>query len=404
MSQIPYLTRARNARRILLSATAALAVMVARSQALTPVGDNAELFVTGTASYTYSDNVFLLGSQAGVPATGDEFWDFTPGLSMDFGQKSQLHGTISAMEDFQVYQKHSGRLDSQLNTDSLTAAYDDGKTNLTFSGNFTQANQPDELTREVVPGHTTPLAGVAALIKRNTYSIGGNDEEAITDKTSVSAGVTYTDTQYQTPGYADLNSTSVPVNYYYKVDPKVDVSLGASYTTSSVGSSISTPASSSNDYFVSMGMRGQFTPLLTGQFEVGYEDHDAGKLGKSTTLGIISSFTYAVSDKTSVAIGIGNGYGYNAFGAGFENTGGSITVTTALDQQWSVHAIASYNYLSYLNTPENDNYYVFGAGATYSFTKEISFAANLTHTEDSSNMASQSFSANTASISASFRY
>ena len=404
MCHIPYLTQAKNARRILPLVIATLAVMVTRTQALTPVGDNAQLFVTGTATYTYSDNVFLLGSQAGVAATGDTYWDFTPGLSLDFGQKSQLHGTFSVMEDFQVYEKHSGLLDTQLNTDSLTAVYDDGKTNLTINGSFSQLDQPDELTRELITNNPSSFVGTPGLIKRNTYTIGGNDEETVTDKSSVSAGVTYSDTQYQTPGYSDLNSTTVPVNYYYKVDPKVDVSLGAAYTTNSVGSSPANAASSSNDYFINLGMRGQFTPLLSGQFQVGWEDHDAGRLGKSTTVGISSNFTYAVSDKTTIAIGIMNGYGYNAFGSGFENTGGNITVTTALDQQWSVHANASYNYLSYLYTWENDNYYVFGVGATYAFSKEIGITANLTHTEDSSNQVTQSFSANTASISASFRY
>ena len=136
-------------------------------------------------------------------------------------------------------------------------------------------------------------------------------------------------------------------------------------------------------------MRGRFTPLLSRQFQLGHEDHDAGRLGKSKTLGISSSFTCKVTDKTTVTFGIINDYGYNTFGSGFENTGGNITVSTALDHQWSLHAMASYNYLLYLYTSENDNYYIFGVGATYAFSKGINVTANLTHTEDSSNVATQ---------------
>lgn len=405
MCHTPYLTQARNARRMLTLLAAVLAVLVTRIHALTPIGDNAELFVTGTATYTYTSNLFLLSNQAPVAVSSDSFWDLSPGLSMNFGQRSQLHGTISAVEDFQIYDKHSGRLDTQLNAESLTAAYDDGKTNLTFTAGFSQADQPDELTRVISPTNLAlGVSGLPDLIKRDNYSVGGIDEEALTDKTSVSAGISYANTQYQTPGYSDLNSTNIPVNYYYKIDPKVDVSLGAAYTSSSVGSSPANPSSSSNDYFVNFGMRGQFTPLLTGTFQLGWEEHKAGRLGDSSTLGISSNFTYIVTDKTSVAFGINNGYGYNAFGSGFENTGLNATVSTLLDQQWSVHASANYNYLSYLNTSENDNYYVFGVGVTYAFTKDINLSGNYTRTEDSSNMAVESFQANAVMISGSFRY
>ena len=271
---------------------------------------------------------------------------------------------------FPSLRKHSGRLDTQLNQDSLTAAYDDGKTNLTFNGSFAQLNQPDELTREIVINNPNTFVGTPALIKRNTYSIGGNDEEVITDKTSVSAGVTYADTQYQTPGYADLNSTTVPVNYYYKVDPKVDVSLGAAYTTSSVGSSLGAPGIKQQRLLHQPWHARSIHAAAVGPVSVGLGETRCRKARQFDHIRDQFQLHLLGHGQDDHRLWNQNGYGYNAFGAGFENTGGNVTVSTALNEQWSIHADAAYNYLSYLNTSENDNYYVFGVGASYTFNKE----------------------------------
>src|SRR5437870_3199696 len=75
------------------------------------IGDNAELFLTGSAGVSYNDNIFLADSGPGKES--DEIINFTPGINLEFGKESLVKGTMSISESLSTYLDHS-EMNSQL--------------------------------------------------------------------------------------------------------------------------------------------------------------------------------------------------------------------------------------------------------------------------------------------------
>jgi hypothetical protein len=367
---------------------AALVGSLSVSRAIAPIGDSAELFITGNGSFTYNDNLFLVQGKA----KSDEVWDIAPGLDLEFGKNAAFKGSVTAGVDWQLYSSHSS-LNTALGTIAANGNYDDGKTKLAVQAAWQQADQP-----------TVVIRSNGSLINRDVYTLGGTGEEVISEKTSLGGGISFTDTSYKTPGYADDRSTTIPVNYYYQVEPKLDVSGGFQYRYSSVNQSFVQPGTSTRDYFYNIGARGQFTPLLSGTVRIGYEDDQAEKGKDNRTLAVDSSFTYAYTEKTSFSLNLDNDYGFNALGQEYRSAGGSIGVTTKPMEQLSFNGSLGYHRLSYTATNQRDDFYNISVGATYSFSPQISASGNYSYQEDNSNFGGQSFKQNVFIVSGTVHY
>jgi hypothetical protein len=380
-----------------LLAGAALLCLTARVHAFQPVGPDAELFATGVASFTATDNVYLTHAND----KADTIWDFTPGLALDYGKNSQVKGSVGVQDDIEIFDGALSSNTTMLGGGGATASYDDGKVSVVGNLNYQMENQPTVTVRGAGPQATTK----PTLINRNTLTVGGNGEDIVTDKSSVGGGLNYTDTHYRTSGYADLKSASVPVNYYYKYDPKLDLSAGFQYTNNVVGRSLAGKGIDSDDYFFNIGVRDHdFTPLLSGQVRVGYEIDQRSKGGSSSTVGVDASLSYAYSDKTGFTLAVQNGYGYNNFGSNFRDAGVLFGATTAFDAQWSLFGSLGYNHYTYLTTKEADDFYSATIGARYSLNSNVAFTASYNYNDDSSNIAIDSFQSNVFVVSASVRY
>ena len=103
------------------------------------------------------------------------------------------------------------------------------------------------------------------LVRRDVFRIAGGSEISVTDKSSAGGKVSYENTNYKRTGFDDSKITTIPVNYYYKVTPKLDVSGGIQFRDTRLTTGVD-----SQDYFYNVGLRGEFTPKLTGKVAVGY--------------------------------------------------------------------------------------------------------------------------------------
>jgi len=358
-----------------------------------PFDDASEVFVTGTVSAAENDNIFLSNTNAKSAL----IFDFIPGLSYVDGKDTSLTQTkIDLSEDFQQYASGS-TLSKQLANAALSSRYDDEKTKLNFDANFHQYDQ-------AVVG----LTNTGGLVLRDETHVDGTGELAFTDKTSAGVGVIFDDLVYKKAGYTNWEYVEVPVNYYYKVEPKLDLSAGFRYRDNTLG----TGGIDSQNYYYNVGARGEFTPNLTGNFDIGYNQVKLAHGGNQSGLGADSKFTYAYSPKTSVMVGLNEDYGYSATGGGgYRLPNAYIGATTALDEQWSVNGLISYGNYQYLTKPANstlplqrDDFYSAQVGATYVVNTNISVRGAYNYSEDSSNIPGDSFRDNLFTISASVRY
>jgi hypothetical protein len=280
-------------------------------------------------------------------------------------------------------------LDNQLGNFVFSTKYDDAKTKLNLDATWHQADEAE-----------VGIQNLAFLVDRDLYHIDGTGEVQITEKSSVGTGVVFDDTTYNTAGYANYKYVEVPVDYYFKVEPKLDLSAGFRYRSNTVGGN----NIDSNDFYYNVGARGEFTPKLTGEFDVGYLQQNFDNGTTASGLGADSHFVYAVDPKNSVTLSIGDDYTYFPTGLPVRNLGIALGATSALSEQWSITGQLGYNHYAYITTTQIDNYYPVTVGVKYVIAKYLTVSANYTHSEDSSNVLVYNFRDNIFSVSASLHY
>ncbi len=376
-------------RRALLISTltgVSILALAPAARAIAPISDDSEVFVTGVATVSENDNLFLNHSNP----TRTSVTDLVPGFSYEFGKGASLvTGQFAYSEDFQFFGKAGSQLDYQLANIIFWLKYNDAANAFNVDASFHQADQPE-----------VGIQNVDFLVNRDLYHADGTDEMSLTEKTSFSLGGAIDDTHYRQPGYADYLYTEVPINVYFKAEPKLDLSAGFRYRNNSIGLG----GIDSDDYFYNVGARGEFTPNLTGEFNVGYQVSQLVNGPEYNGLGLDSKFTYAVDPKTSINLTATDDFSYSATSDAIRTIGTTLGFTSSLSEQWAVSAQLGYNDYSYLTTPRKDNYYSAQASLSYIVNQHVSFSLSYTFGKDDSNVLADSFIDNIFGISGALRF
>ena len=144
-----------------------------------------------------------------------------------------------------------------------------------------------------------------------------NGEYTLSPKFSFGAGVNYNKREYKESSSADRESYTVPLDIFYELTPKVDLSIGYTYTSTEVSRTLSgvdgVDGYDKEQHFVNVGARGDLLPKLNGSFKIGFNTMDSddpitrdgnGPEGRSdrdssSSLGLDASFTYLATAKVS---------------------------------------------------------------------------------------------------------
>ncbi len=341
------------------------------------IGDGAELFATGTVGVRADDNIFLASAK-----TSDTIFEITPGLDMTFGKDSQLKGDLSLMDQFNSYASHSS-LNTNLFSGDFRSNYDDGKLKMGFSTGFHELNQ-----------NTVDNRG---LTRRDVSNIAGNGETEISQITSIGGGVTFTHTRYKRAGYGNLDDTTVPLNFYYKMTPKLDVSGGYQYRDFQT-----TVGKNSTDNFFNVGARGELSPLLTGQFRVGYLNRKISSGSDFNMLGLDGSLSYELTPKTALQLTISNGPDTSPQGQQQKNFAIGGSVNFAIDDQWSANAGLNYRAIDY--GTRTDDYTEGTIGGAYVVNAYVKIVGAFVTRHNSSVLSGSQFTNNVFSLSGNLRY
>src|ERR1700745_2390934 len=106
-----------------LAVFSALAVLSAKAAPFMAVGDNAELFVTGSAQVQFDDNIYLDASNQ----TKDTSLSFTPGVDLVFGKGSATKGNVYYREEIRRYNDHDAQNTNLANV-GINSNFDNGIT------------------------------------------------------------------------------------------------------------------------------------------------------------------------------------------------------------------------------------------------------------------------------------
>lgn len=345
-----------------LRALAAVAVIGIVSTSFGADGNGPDFFVTGVAGVRVDDNIFLSHI-----ATNDVIYDLVPGISLEFGRNANLQNKIQLAEAFSLYSDNDS-LNTNLFSGAVTGNYDDAKLKLDYGVSYKELNQNS--------------IDIRGLTRRDVFNVHGNAEVQATAKSSVAVGGAFDRTDYQddgaTRGYSDSDVTTVPLTYYLKMTPKLDMSFGYRFRDTDV-----TVGQDSQDHFLSLGARGEFTPKLTGRFSVGYNQRKLSGGSDRNGLGIDSSFAYSLTPKTAIQLAISNDFGTSGQGSQQKNFTTSLGVNTQVSEELSFSAGLSRQEITY--DAGRDTFWQGQLGFTYAFNAVVSLSGSYAYRTNDSN-------------------
>jgi len=345
------------------------------------IGDGAELFVTGTLGVRSDDNIFLSNKE-----TSDTIFDINPGVEITFGKNAALKGSLSLVDSFANYSDNS-KLNTNLFSGDFLVGYDDAKLKMKFNTGYHELNQ-----------NTVDNRG---LTRRDEFVIGGSAEVEVSQITSVGAGINFNHTNNKRKGYGDTDELTIPVNFYYKWTPKMDLSLGYQYRDFQTNVGLD-----SKDHFFNVGARGEFTEKLTGQVRIGVNNRKFSVGSDETLPGIDASVTYAITPKTSLQLGASNDFGTAPQGQQQKNLAFNGSITTKFDEQWSLVAGLGNRSIDYYKDkkPRTDENLTGNLGVTYIVNTYVKITATYNYGKNDSDLVSAAYTNNVFGISASVRY
>ena len=353
-------------RSLLIPIVAASAASLSAAPFLA-IGDSAELFLTGTVGVRFDDNITLSNNK-----TDDVIFEIAPGFALEFGKNALTSGAFTYTETIARYTDTSS-LDSELSNVAFNARYDNQVTKLGFNASFVQLNQNTADIRNPNRGQ---------LSRRDVTTIGGNGEFEISQKSSVEAGINYVDTAYKQNTFVDSEIITVPLKYFFEVTPKVDASVGFRYrSTDQTALSAAGTARDFDDYFYSVGARGDFTPKLSGSFSIGVTDRQGDGGSSETSLGLDSSLNYLLSQKTSFNVALSNDFGNSGQGESQENLSFTVGMRSSLSPQFTLTTNATYRKIDYF-TRAADDYYEFTVGGEYVLNEYVTLSGNAAYRDN----------------------
>lgn len=341
------------------------------------LGDGAELFLTATVGFRADDNVLLTANE-----TSDTIFDFNPGVELVFGRGSLTSGSFRFVENIARYSDNS-RLDTDLSSLAFNSKYDDGKTMFGANAAYDQVNQ------------NSP--GVTGLSRRNVFGAGINGEVSVSEKSSVGAGLDYKNTDYRPANFSDLRSVTLPIDYYWAVSPKVDLSIGYRFRDSDVQI-----GRDSQDHFFRIGFRGEFSPNMAGSVKVGVGRRDFSGAGSEDILDLDASLDFKVSAKSTLRLTATNDFNVSGQGQQLKvfSFGGSVIsqVSDVLSLQ------AGLNFGKYDYFTREDDYVEGTLSLNYTVNRYVSLTAAYVYRNNDSELGGADFRNNVFSLAANFRY
>ncbi|MCX6952885.1 MAG: outer membrane beta-barrel protein [Verrucomicrobia bacterium] len=348
------------------------------------IGDGAELFVTGTLGIRVDDNILFSETNE----ISDTIFDINPGIEITFGKNAAFSGSLTLVDSFANYSDNS-KYNTNLFSGDFGSKFDDGKLKLNFSTGFHELNQNSPDTKD--------------LVRRDEFVVKTGAEIEVSQITSVGVAVKFNHINYKPKGYGDSDDLVVPVNFYYKWTPKIDLSAGYQYRSYEISGS---SGKDSTDHFFNVGARGEFTEKLKGSVAVGVTTRKFSGGDDETLPGVEGSLSYALTPKTSINAGVTNEFGTTPQGQQQKLLTFSVGAVSEIDAQWSVNANLSHRSAEYYNIAKSrtDDYFEGVVGVGYTVNSYVKLNASLTYRNNDSDLKGNSFTNNVFALSASFRY
>lgn len=377
---------------LLVSASASLLSSAAWLQAspLFSVGDNVDVFFDGSSSLRWSSNLF----NDSEDEVDDLLLTVTPGFEVDF-VRGESNVDLSLVASYDLLRYHDrNEVDTELAHVKALGSYETARLDLNASASF------DESQTASSQGQNLP----GQLFESEATRAGLEGEYQLSPKFSFGAGLNYNETKYvsaNTVGaFADREQVSVPVDLYYELTPKLDLSLGYSRVEAEVGAAGSAAYDQVTNFY-SLGARGDLLPKLSGFLKLGYRENE---FTNKEMFGADLDFSYAVTQKLTSFLALSRDFGVGGAGDSTENSSIKLRANYSIDEQYSVSANLGYDLRDYQNSDREDDQYSAGVRLNYVLDQNWRLSTGYTYSENDSSVAASSYINHSLNLSASLRY
>ncbi len=389
---------------------------------LVQIGNDCDIYFDSAAGVEVTDNLF-----SGAVKKSATNWTLTPGFLLEYGKDSALSVNLSAKRTF-VNFTDAALADLEDSRDSLSASIrfaDGGPLSLSVDSSYRVTARNDDLIQNGVNG---ALLG-ATLVRQANYAHALRADYKVTEKLSVGLGFTNTfnhylnptivasgatpDLNYNTNSLTELNTNSIPLSFDYQAFEKLSFGLVLQHDVSDYSAA---PYSSTNVVqqalahkqlvkdFAGLTLKGQLTESgkLNANIRLGYSQFHFDNLANDTDFSYSVSLSHSLTERISQSLTLSRDVTASSTGTQMatKNYSYGLSYTAAEDLSFSLAATKS----DVMSGTTPVNTYVYTLGADYKYSNHLSFQAGYNLTDSSSSTAASTFTSNTFTLSAAFRY
>jgi hypothetical protein len=404
---------------LLLASLAPLVGLSISAQAapLISIGDSVDVFFNGSSSLKWQSNIFYVdeGEQ------DDYVLTLSPGFEVNVGRGvSNLDLSIITRYDIVRYDDLA-ELDAELLHFQANGVYQTSRWDVSGLVSF------DENKSATTDGSQ---AARGELVETDSSRANLESEYHASPKFSIGSGIRYSDREYTShDSLADRESFTIPVDIFYELTPKVDLSVGYQYATTDVGEIRSgnmvegffADGYDQESHFFNVGARGDLLPKLSGFFKVGYRvidlddsdtityvaavpDPDMTERDSQGSLGLDVDLTYLVTPKVTARLQLHRGFGVGGEGQATEETSADLSASYAINANYSASVFSRYALREYSSTGLEDSIYGLGARLSYVPNEYWSFSTGYAYSENDSERVGLGYESHMLDLSASLRY
>ncbi len=377
-----------------ISYLVALAAFAAKGSAapLVSLGDDVELFILGSAGLQYESNIFARSTNE----VDDFRFTMSPGVEFAFGRSPTANAKLVYRHNFHFYESNTS-LDGDYADLSFQGRYDTGVFLGTLSAHYREraSNSAQDLGGGAITGR---------LVERDEYSVNANGRYQISQLTAFSVGFQFEEMNFKGAGLTSYESVSVPVTYFYRVRPNLDLTAGYRYR----GTQVDGNFPNSRDNFFSIGAQGELgSPLFVGNATIGYQERKLrGVDYKSDSVFYNFMVTYLASERVSHFVSFSRDFRTSS-NQGQTFTYASLTFGSRarLTNTLSANVSLTYAEADYLQAVREEDHVFFNVGMTYSPNDYLNINANYGYTNiEGVGFGAADYNRSRVSVSASVRY
>ena len=390
------------------------------SSPLVQIGNDCDIYFDAAASLEVTDNLYSSATKTSATS-----WMVTPGLLLEYGKDSALSATLSAKHTI-VNFTDSALSDLEDSRDALSAGIrfaDGGPLSLSVDSSYRVTARNDDLQMQGLGG----LLG-ATLVRQASYAHSFRADYKLTEKLSVGLGYSNSYNRYLDPvqtGTAgsyvyntntltELNTKSMPLSFDYQAFEKLSFGLALQHDVTDYSAApyysqagAARPALAYKELvknFAGLTAKGQLTESgkLNGNIRVGYSQYHYDSAANDTDLSYSVNLSHSLTERLSHSLTLSRDV--TASSTNSQMASKNYTYGVAYNASEDLNLNLSATKSDVLASTSQVDTYAYTLGADYKYSKHLSFQASYSLSDSTASVASSTYTSNTFTLSAAFRY